>query len=92
MLNDLRNKIFESNMKIEEFCTGIGLLYGDFSDRAAHRVPLPAEIKNKDEKDVLTLLELDNDEQTEKTIDLLIRVLKLVDKVHKRTRTNRKGI
>ena len=79
MLNDLKKKIHDAGLKVEEFCQAVSIVYGDFFDRAAHGIPLPPEIQDKDILEVVELLEVDTDEPTTKTLDILIRKLSLVN-------------
>ena len=81
MITDLKNKIIECGMTTEEFCDAVGIIYGDFSDRAAHGVPLPKEIRDADITEVVRLLEVDDDEPIEKTLIILVKKLKLVNKL-----------
>ena len=79
LLNDLKKKIRDAGLTVEEFCEAIGIIYGDFTDRAAHSVPLPPEIKDADLLEVAKLLEVDMYEHTTKTLDILVRKLCLVN-------------
>ena len=77
--NDLKNKIKLAGLTIEEFCAAVSIVYGDFSDRAAHSVPLPPEVKEADINEIIELLEVDNDENITKTLDILTKKLSLVN-------------
>lgn len=79
LLNDLKIKIHNAGLKIEEFCQAIGIIYGDTSDRAAHNVVLPKEIKDTQLSEVLELLDIECDESIEATLNILKQKLKLVD-------------
>ncbi len=79
LLNDLKNKIKLAGLTIEQFCAAVSIVYGDFSDRAAHSVPLPPEVKEKDINEIIKLLEVHDDENISKTLYLLTRKLCLVN-------------
>lgn len=79
LLNDLKIKIHNAGLKIEEFCQAIGVIYGDTSDRAAHNVVLPKEIKATELSEIMELLEIECDESIEAALIILKQKLKLVD-------------
>ncbi len=79
LLNDLKNKIKRAGLTIEKFCAAVSIVYGDFSDRAAHSVPFPPEVKEADINEVIELLEVDNDENITKALYILTRKLSLVN-------------
>ena len=78
LINDLKVKIRNSGLTDQEFCESVGVLYGDFNDRAAHRVPRPREIKNKNIDEVMELLEVQEDEPVGLTLNIIIKPLKII--------------
>jgi len=79
LLNDLKIKIHNAGLKVEEFCQAIGVIYGDTSDCAAHNVVLPKEIKDTELSEIMELLEIECDESIEAALIILKQKLKLVD-------------
>jgi len=72
---ELKKRIEAAGSNVETFCKSLQVLYGDFSDRAAHRVPLPDEVTDEDINNVLKQIGVYKDKPVKAAIIVLIEPL-----------------
>lgn len=78
LMRDLKRRIDKvRSLTVEIFCWAVEILYGNFSDRAAHAVAMSAEIQSTDIIQGLQLIEALPDEPYKKTVEILISSLRL---------------
>lgn len=70
-----KKRVEDQRSSIEVFCKSISVLYGDFSDRAAHRVPLPVTVNETDIDQLLKQIGVYKDKPVKIAVKVLIQPL-----------------
>jgi hypothetical protein len=76
---------------IDAFAKALQALYGDFSDNAAHNVPLPKIITQSDIDNVLEMIGLQDDDFVGDTLDIIIKSFKNVPKTPEQENAAQEG-
>lgn len=71
-VKEFKTKIEAAGLSTELFCKSLHVLYGDFSDRAAHRIPLPNEITEADIDRLVKLIGVFGDTPVKAVVKILV--------------------
>ncbi len=70
------DRLNKTEISTVDFVTAITVLYGDFSDRAAHRVPFPKIFSERTVDEIVDLLEVEDDDYIRKSLHVIIEPMK----------------